>query len=305
MPRRSPTPQRLGPRLRVIIEAADENVAPAVLPPEVVAAYNTLNHESGMGSEGEGGDPGSDREPFDSEAIYENAASDSVSYGGIDFSGLLSPLRTMSFWKMKDRARKFGEGAGATLLARLQTAAPNARFHLMGHSFGCIVVSAILGGAAKMVRPVDSATLAQGALSLWSYCDAIPTAKGKSGYFRKIVAEGRVKGPMITTQSEFDSAVGRWYPLAAGVAQQVVFGGPGELPKYGAVGTFGLQGLGDKAVEVTIKDVDHDYGFQPGYFYNIESSGVIKNGGGTSGAHSDIAHPEVAHAVWEAARGSK
>ena len=26
----------------------------------------------------------------------------------------------------------------------------------------------------------------------------------------------------------------------------------------------------------------------------------IRNGGGASGAHSDIAHPEVAHAYWEA-----
>ena len=26
-----------------------------------------------------------------------------------------------------------------------------------------------------------------------------------------------------------------------------------------------------------------------------------KNGGGASGAHSDIAHPEVAHAFWAAA----
>jgi hypothetical protein len=30
---------------------------------------------------------------------------------------------------------------------------------------------------------------------------------------------------------------------------------------------------------------------------------VINVGGGFSGAHSDIAKPEVAHAVWEASRG--
>jgi hypothetical protein len=46
---------------------------------------------------------------------------------------------------------------------------------------------------------------------------------------------------------------------------------------------------------------DHSYGFERGRVYNIESSGVINVGGGFSGAHSDIAKPEVAHAVWEAA----
>jgi hypothetical protein len=33
----------------------------------------------------------------------------------------------------------------------------------------------------------------------------------------------------------------------------------------------------------------------------VEASRVIKEGGGASGAHSDIAHPEVAHIFWEAA----
>jgi hypothetical protein len=35
--------------------------------------------------------------------------------------------------------------------------------------------------------------------------------------------------------------------------------------------------------------------------YNLDANSVIKNGGGFSGAHSDIAHPEVAHAMWQAA----
>lgn len=37
-----------------------------------------------------------------------------------------------------------------------------------------------------------------------------------------------------------------------------------------------------------------------GTVYNLESSNVIAKGGGSSGAHSDICHPEVAHAVWSA-----
>jgi hypothetical protein len=34
--------------------------------------------------------------------------------------------------------------------------------------------------------------------------------------------------------------------------------------------------------------------------YNINADTVIKMGGGLSGAHSDISHPEVSHALWGA-----
>ena len=51
-------------------------------------------------------------------------------------------------------------------------------------------------------------------------------------------------------------------------------------------------------------DAAHDYGFQGGHVYNLEATGVIKEGGGASGAHSDIARPEVAHALWQAVKST-
>ena len=92
------------------------------------------------------------------------------------------------------------------------------------------------------------------------------------------MADRRVRGPILTTQSEFDTAVGRWYPLAAGAARQVSFA-PGELPKYGAVGTFGLRGLDSGVVNLGMLPADAPYGFEPGTIYNIESSGIIREGG--------------------------
>ncbi len=140
----------------------------------------------------------------------------------------------------------------------------------------------------------------QGALSLWSYCSDIPLVRGTPGYFNRLVDEGRVRGPIVTTQSSFDRAVGTWYPWAAGVRSQVAFPA-GQLPKYGGVGTFGIHGPGAEAEDRVILKADRSYDFQPGKIYNIEASGVINLGGGFSGAHSDIAKPEVAHVVWEAA----
>src|SRR5262249_49920637 len=144
---------------------------------------------------------------------------------------------------------------------------------LMGHSFGCIVISATLAGPdgrGTLLRPVDSVALVQGALSLWSYCSEIPMARGRAGYFSSIIADAKVAGPLVTTQSEFDSAVGRLYPWAAGVARQVVFA-PGELPRYGAVGTFGIRGSGLDIVDLEMQPAAESYQFAPGKVYNLES----------------------------------
>ena len=297
--------------LRKIFEEA--MAAPPVvvsLPPAMVEAYRVLDNESGMGSGGPGAEPGSDREPFDPDAAFANAEADvempGVSFGGFGLSALLSPLRQLSFWMMKDRGRKIGEAAGFPLLERLMKAAPDAagvRFHLMGHSFGCIVVSSMVNGPdgqGQLPRPVNSMTLVQGATSLWGYCNNIPDV-GEAGYFWPVVDKRKVSGPILTTASEHDTAVGRLYPIAAGVARQTSFA-PGEFPKYGGIGRHGIQGPGVAITDLFIQSATHAYGFEKGKVYNLECSGVINQGGGASGAHSDIAKTEVAHAMWEAVK---
>ena len=75
---------------------------------------------------------------------------------------------------MKKRARSIGESGMHGFVADLMTAAPDARIHLMGHSFGCIVVSSIVGGPEArhaLPRQVDSVALIQGAVSLWAFGD--------------------------------------------------------------------------------------------------------------------------------------
>lgn len=294
--------------LKTIFTAAMEDIAPATLPPEVRQAYEVLNQEASLGSDGEGAAPGSDREPFDAESIFQDAESTDVNFGDNVLNGVLAPLQTLSFWKMKDRARQFGETSGFQLLTKMQEAVSDqVRFHFMGHSFGCIVVSATINGQkgeSKLVRPVDSVVLVQGALSIWSYCSDIPVAPGRVGYFYPLIGDRRVAGPIITTQSEYDTAVGKMYPLAAGLRQQIVFD-PNELPKYAALGTFGARGPGLDIVDMKMLPLEGSYNFEPGKIYNLESSDFISDmsNGGLGGAHSDIAKPEVAHAVWSAASG--
>ena len=178
------------------------------------------------------------------------------------------------------------------------------RFHLMGHSFGCIVTSAMLTGVPSDARPVDSLSLVQGAFSLWSYCKEICFPPYRPGYFRRVIADGLVRGPIITTMSVHDDALGTWYNPGVLLADQIDFDSEGEatLPWYGAVGTYGIRGSGLVVEDRPMNPIDRDYGFIGGVIVNLDADDHINKKEGIAGAHNSIAVPGVAHAVWEAAR---
>lgn len=287
--------------LDVIFEHARKDAAATEFPENVRAAYQKLHGALGLSEEGAGAAPGADNPTFDPDVFLESEA---ASFGGLNFGGILSPLRQLSFWLMKKRANTVGESGLHAFLVQMMNAAPKARFHLMGHSFGCIVVSSMVGGLkgqAALPRPVDSLALVQGALSLWSYCDDIPHQRGTPGYFRGIRVGKKVRGPIITTRSKFDTAVGRFYPLGVKITGDVAFD-PEEFPKFGGVGTFGLRGLAEaETTDESMLPSDKDYAFRAGVIHNLKSDEFICSKDGAGGAHSDIAGPEVAHAIWQAA----
>jgi hypothetical protein len=291
--------------IRTIIEAALVDIAPTTLPPAVREAYQVLDRETGQQALGEGSAPGDDREPFDPERTYQAALLEEqmTTFGGFGLGGLLAPLRMLTFWQMKRRACRFGETGAAELVRRVLASVPEdrvVRLHLMGHSFGCIVVSAgVVGGRADAPVLVDSVALVQGALSLWSYSPDIPVAPGRAGYFHKLFTRQLVRGPTVVTMSEHDRAVGSFYPLGAGIARQVEYV-PGELPKYGGIGAFGARGTLPKVEDLAVRRAEEPYDLRGGVVYNVDCSNVIATGSGPSGAHSDICHPEVAHLVWSA-----
>jgi hypothetical protein len=303
--------ERLGDRpeirrpLEVIFAEARHNAAPEALPPHVRQAYLDLNEALGLKSEGVGAPPDADREGFDPDESFDAANEEGANFGAFSLGGLLGPLRQLSYWRMKQRARTVGEGGMHEFLKTLQkaTAERKTAIHLMGHSFGTVVVSGMLGGPdaqGSLPRPVDSVVLVQGAVSLWCYAPSIPFRDAGAGYFTRILADGKVRGPIVTTRSRHDSAVGRFYPLASRINGSASFA-PG-LPEYGAVGTFGLQGVPDATrIDTAMLPATGAYAFERGKVYNLEASQYIARGDGASGAHGDIAGPEVAHAIWAAA----
>ena len=289
--------------LEVIFRAFERDPAARILPDDVIAAYQQLADAIGF-SAGAGADAAPDQEgvPFDPQAAVraERIASAGESFGlaGSIRNGILAGLRQASVWQMKWRARTIGELGMHTFVSRLQKGS-TAGVHLMGHSFGCIVVSSILGGPGgngAPARPVNSAFLVQGALSIWSYAETIPDGD-KPGYFRNVLRKGNVSGPIVTTQSVHDAAVGKAFPAAVGLVNEFDFGVTAKLPKFGGVGTFGIQGT-TVADRQRMQDARGVYDFKPGRIYNLDASAFIPD-------HSGIDGPEVAHTLWASVRASQ
>jgi hypothetical protein len=314
--------------LATILAAADDDRVEAqledgTLPDHLERAYQTLFEQAGLGLGGATAAPGSDQQAFTptriisewatptGEPAHSGAGGPGLLGNGVRHAvrdALLMPVRQLSFWAMKHRACHVGETGVHSLLIQLQNNAPQARFHLMGHSFGCIVVSAAISGpldqgtvTSRLPRPAHSLFLVQGALSLWSFAKSIPFPPNLPGYFRPIdVAPELVSGPIVTTRSAFDHAVGTFFPLGARLGDDLLL--DDELPEFGGVGAFGLQGTAPGTThDAAVLDVDADYGFEAGHIYNIDASTVISHGSWPSGAHSDIAHPQIAHLFWQAA----
>ena len=294
------------PLIRTIVNAHQKDAAARDLPAEAEQAYRALAALAGRSSQGPSGPPDADDAPFDPQVAFEtgNAVAGTDFAGGGLLGGILGPLRQLSYWTMKKRARSIGESGMHDVVARLMNAAPQARLHLMGHSFGCIVMSSVVGGRdAKQALPraVDSLALLQGAVSLWAFGEEVH-GKPRAGYFNPWIKRAAVRGPIIVSRSIHDKAVGTLYPWASAVSfSDGAFDVDQEnLPLHGAIGAFGVRGL-KGAIARNMLEATGKYGFEAGKVYNLESSMFIKNGGGVSGAHSDIDGPEVAHALWQAA----
>jgi len=81
---------------------------------------------------------------------------------------------------------------------------------------------------------------------------------------------------------------------------QVEFEVPDVLPTYGGIGTFGIRGPGIEIVDEPMRAVGEAYELRPRVVHNLVADEVIATSEGIMGAHSDICHGAVAHAVWQA-----
>jgi hypothetical protein len=212
------------------------------------------------------------------------------------WNGAKEALRQLTYFEMKKRAGVVGQQGLGPLVGRLAATAPDLRVHLIGHSFGARLVSFGLAGLPDPgagSSPVKSLLLIQGAFSHFAFADALPDDRRRGGALKGMVR--RVDGPLATTFSVHDLAVGKLYPLASLSSHDDAAGVADALYRWGGMGHDGAQVV--PATKVPLGSAGQPYQLQPGRFTNFDGDAVITVGDPPSGAHSDIFHPEV---VWAA-----
>jgi hypothetical protein len=165
------------------------------------------------------------------------------------------------------------------------------RIHLVGHSFGCRVLTA--GAAASTTDKLQSMSLLQAAFSHNSF------SKSMNGFFRSVVDNQRIKGPIVVTYTPNDRAVGIAYPTASRLAGTVASAFGDANDKFGGLGRNGAQKMdpGEVAQGVDrLQPVGGSYSWRPGHFHNLESSQYIVNPSGGD-AHMFVTSKEVAWTI--------
>jgi hypothetical protein len=217
------------------------------------------------------------------------AASLASSLEGL-WHGAQEVARQVTYWQMKQRAGTVGERGLGPLLARLSKASPNIRINLIGHSFGCRLVSfALRGLPVEATSAVRSVTLLEAAFSHFAFAGVLPFDMSRSGALAGVQA--RVDGPVVACYSRYDSAVGTFYPLASLARGQDASDLFDPLFRWQAMGHDGHQ---PESVVCPLHDVGEPYAFEPGSLVSIDASAVVRHGRPPSGAHSDIFHQQLA-----------
>ena len=218
------------------------------------------------------------------------------------WAGAKDAFRVGTYWQMKQRAGIVGRtGLGANVLTRLAHDAPTIHVHLLGHSFGARLVSFSLSGLpdklTKEMSPVKSLFLLQGAFSHYAFADRLPHDATRSGALKGMSA--RVDGPLLTTHSLKDLAVGLSYPAASFMNQDDAAAAADQGVRWGAMGHDGAQAV--SATALPLSKPGTAYPMEKGKWLNLDGNKVIVKGGLPSGAHSDIVYPHTAWAALSAA----
>ncbi|MGC5170916.1 alpha/beta fold hydrolase [Microbacterium sp. DT81.1] len=221
--------------------------------------------------------------------------------GGAGFSlgGFFDAARNLvnitTFYTMKDRAGVVGRKGIAKLLERVHTEAPDARLHLVGHSFGGRAVTA---AALTTKAPISSVTLLQAAYSHYGLArnfdredwDKPGVLPGRSGAFADMPA--KIGGPVLVSHTRNDKAVGMAYAIAARLAGHVGVDLGDANDTFGGMGSNGAQRT-PGAVAGELLPVGGTYAFSRGVVYNVKSDAFIAD-------HGAITGREVGYAVLSA-----
>jgi len=238
----------------------------------------------GAAALGDGGDGGEALEPIEAMALGSL-------FDGIK-AGARNLLNLMTYYKMKRRAGVVGASGVHEVLRRVRAARPGLKLHLAGHSFGGRLVSAAAKGPdGQPALEVDSMALLQAAFSHYGFADDWD-GEGSDGFFRRVVTDPRVAGPVIITHTKNDRAVGLAYPIASRLARQVASAIGDENDVYGGIGRNGAQKTPEAKDKVLLAP-GGDYQLAGRSLFNLRADDFISS-------HSDVTGEAVAYAILSA-----
>ena len=197
-------------------------------------------------------------------------------------------LNYTTYYEMKNRAGIVGAKGVAPLIDTFPREIRN--IHLIGHSFGGRVVTA--AAAESRTENIRSLSLLQAAFSHNGFSQSM------KGFFRKVIDERRVKGPILVTHTKNDKAVGVAYPIASRLAGQVAAALGDENDRFGGLGRNGAQKMNaGEVIKGALQSVGSSYSFVSGKFFNALADQFIAD-------HGSVRGREVAYAVAVASLGS-
>src|SRR5882757_5493698 len=225
----------------------------------------------------------------------DDPAGGAASLGDL-FSGVKAAaarlLNLATYYQMKERAGVVGKALNG-MLASMRQLRPDLRIHLIGHSFGARVVTAAVDGPVA-VRPASLALL-QGAFSHNGFTEKFD---GRAdGFFRKVISQSKVDGPIFATHTVNDKAVGIAYALASRFSndQATDFGDENDV--FGGLGRNGAVKMKPgEFVKGTLLAETAVYQFAAKKVHNLRADAFISG-------HSDIEGPQVANAILYAIGG--
>lgn len=201
-------------------------------------------------------------------------------------------LNLTTYFEMKKRAGTVGKNGVGPLIDKLASDVKSIeRIHLMGHSFGGRVVTA--AADSSTTPKLHSLSLLQTAFSHNGF------SRSKNGFFRSVIKNKRIAGPILITHTKNDRAVGLAYPAASRISGDSAAGFGDADDEFGGIGSNGAQQMDSGEIfdgANTLLTVGSKYQFQAGKVHNLKSDAFIVVPGGGD-AHGWVFVPEVAWAI--------
>jgi hypothetical protein len=209
------------------------------------------------------------------------------SFFGSIFGRVGQFLNLTTWYVMKNRSGIVGGNGVAKAVRDLKAKRPGMKVHLVGHSLGGRLMASCAKSLANPKLQPDSLTLLEAAFSHYGFS---PDAGGGTpGFFRAVVQDQVVRGPLIATFSKLDTVVGHVYAVASRLAGDNVKAIGDANDPFGGIGRNGTQKTQEALVD-KLHLAGQAYDFTSGKVINLDGSDkLITN-------HSDITNANVTYA---------